>query len=275
MSFVRKFDKDKTEVLLDSKTDVGKFFIGRVRPYVKNGKLFMGIRVNKLDFYSGGNRFLVYDGKSFKYVPKIYGEDGSGSLKPIDIGSFTDNFDKRVEICKRYSSPGSNVEQYERKIIQSFLPHFDRHERIIVLDREIRINDGNGIKVNGIKVDWLLFNTETKQLKFAEVKTDDNKSLHSKENGRFKVENQLDRYSEQYGKNEKLIIEQYKVYVKIVNTLLETSIPAPEKFLDTKAGLAIFKKTGSRINCDLLEKTKAFYGDENNTLESIWNHFDE
>ena len=268
MSFVRKFDNP--EILLDRNTDVGRFFIDFVRPAVMNGKLFMGIRVNKLDFYSGGNRFLVYEGKSFKYVPKIYGEDGSESLKPIDIGSFTDNFDKRVEICKRYSSPGSNAVQYERKIIQNYFPHFDKTERVIVLDREIRINDSNGIKV-----DWLLFNTETKQLKFAEVKTDDNSSLHSKEKGKFKVENQLDNYSVQYEKNEKLIIEQYKVYVKIVNTLLGTSIPEPEKFLDTKAGLAIFKKTSSRINCDLLEKTKAFYGDENNTLESIWDHFAE
>ena len=268
MAFERKFDK--INVLLDPNTDAGKVFIDLVRPAVMSGKLFMGIRVNRLDFYSGGNRFLVFEGKSFKYVPRLYDKDGSKNLKSINIDAFEKDFYKLAEQCKNYSSSNSNAEQYERKIIQNYFPHYDRSENVIVLDREIRINDSSDIKV-----DWLLYNTVKGQLKFVEVKTDDNDSLHRREKGKFKVENQLDSYSVQYGNNEELIIEQYKEYVRILNALLKTSIPEPEKFLDTQAGLAIFKKTGSRINCELLENTKAFYGDENNTLGSIWDHFAE
>ncbi len=266
MSFIRSFNK--SELLLDENTAVGEFFRDFVRPAVKNGTLFMGIRVNRLDFYSGGNRFLVFEGKSFKYVPRIYDKDGSKNLKSINFDAFEKDFYKLAEQCKNYSSSNSNAEQYERKIIQNYFPHYDRSENIIVLDREIRINDSSDIKV-----DWLLYNTVKGQLKFVEVKTDDNASLHRREKGRFKVENQLDSYSVQYGNNEELIIEQYKIYVGILNALLGTSVPEPETFLDTNAGLAIFKKTGSRIDCELLEKTKAFYGDENNTLGSIWDHF--
>ncbi len=270
MAFERKFDK--INVLLDPNTDAGKVFIDLVRPAVLSGKLFMGIRVNRLDFYSGGNRFMIYEGGEFKAVPKIYGTSSEGKPMPVEKAMGNDwkeRFDVLIEKCKNYNAEKS--EQKERKILQKYFPHYDKSEGVIVLDREIRINDGNGKKC-----DWLLYNTETRQLKFVEVKMSDNGDLHHLINGNYIVINQIEEYSNQYRKNETVIIEQYRNYVDILNKLLGISLALPESFLDTDAGLAIFEQPHEHIHQDLIDSIHPFIDEHREvSLEEIWDHFTE
>ena len=232
----------------------------------------MAIRVNKIDFYVGGNRFMEYSGTSFKANLKVFGKGVKSRMINISNVFDTDwmsDVPSLIEKCYNYSSEAA--EQAERKIIQAYFPVFDnKKSRVIVLDREIRINDGNGRKC-----DWLLFDTESKLLKFVEVKTSDNKGIKRHRDGSFDVIAQLNGYSRQYEIHRNQITEQYRDYVGIMNELLSLDLPKPEGLIDASAGLAIF---GCRdeIDPNLIRQVNPFIGEYRPaveaSLEEIWEH---
>ena len=271
--FKRCLKREMIDTLLDINTYEGRIFKTILYPDIMTGKIFMAIRVNKIDFYVGGNRLMEYSGECFKANPRIFGK--SEKSRMIDIRNvfepdWESKFASLVKACYAYSSNGK--EQGERKIMQSYFPVFDNKEaKVIVLDREVRINDGNGRKC-----DWLLFDIESGLLKFVEVKTSDNKEIKPHKDGTFDVIEQLNGYSRQYEANKETITEQYKVYVDSVNELLGLDLPKPDGMFDTKAGLAIF---GDRdeIHPDLIEMQKPFIGEYKpaltSSLEDIWKHF--
>ncbi len=271
--FTRKLDEKKIERLLNRESDHGRFFCDCLAPRIKCGGIFMTIRNNKIDFYVGGNRFLEYSGNGFKANPKIYNQLEQNkmiSVEKVFPKNWEKSLDKYIQKCLHYSSTKSD--QAERKIMQAYFPVYDKQNKVVVLDREIRINDGNGKKC-----DWLLYNNETRELKFVEVKISDHPSLRHNKDNKYEVLKQLNSYSCQYTKHEDRIVEQYKWYVDILNRLLGLSLSSPKKMLDTKAGLAIFK--GKRdVEENLVDQIHPFIGTYlpavQATAEDIWYHFD-
>ncbi len=273
MAFVRILDKKRIERLLDQNTYEGNVFSTVLIPRIMTGQIFMAIRDDKVDFYVGGNCFMSYSGQSFKVNPKIFGKSNINamvsvaSVLPVD---WTDKVDDLVRQCYDYCS--DNSEQTERKIIQAYFPVYDNmKEKVLVLDREIRINDGNGKKS-----DWLLYNADTCQLKFVEVKTGSNKALKKHRDGTFDVSEQLDIYSRQYEKYGTEIVKQYGNYIEILNKLLGLDYKVPVGLLDTKAGLAIFVDD-QEPDKELIRLENPFITtyvpSVSATLADIWNHF--
>ncbi len=153
--FTRTLDEQTIESLLNRESDSGRIFCDYPAPRIKCGEIFIAIRNNKIDFYVWGSRFLEYSGNGFK--AKVF---------PVN---WEKSFDKYIQKSVHYSAAKSD--QAERKIMQAYFPVYDKQNKVVVLDREIRINDGNGKKC-----DWLLYNTETCELKFVEVKISDHPS---------------------------------------------------------------------------------------------------
>ncbi|MBR5089393.1 MAG: hypothetical protein IK093_08190 [Ruminiclostridium sp.] len=272
MSFKRTLYEEIINKLLDDSTDEGRVFKTILYPMVMTGTVFMAVRDNTLDFYVGGNVLLSYRGSSFKYNPKIFGASRESKMICPDA-----SFMKRLENdfqsvwseCYNYCSDGK--EQAERKVMQAYVPVFDRKDPVIVLDREIRLNE-DGDKS---KCDWLLYNTQTRKLKFVEVKLSYNSCLNMHRDGTFDVMKQLDGYSAQYQKYHDNIISQYRNHVKILNRLLGTSLPEPEDMLDTKAGLAVFETERKYAHSDQLsKKVSLFVGTSDTPIKDIWHIFE-
>ena len=273
MAFVRRLDQKRIERLLDINTYEGKIFSSILVPRVMTGQIFMAIRDDKVDLYVGGNCFMSFSGQSFKANPKIFGKSSTSAMVNVDRIfplNWTDIVDDLVRQCYEYSSVNST--QAERKIIQAYFPIYENlNNKIFVLDREIRINDGTGKKC-----DWLLYNTETCQLKFVEVKTGSNKDLMKRSDGTFDVSAQLDVYSRQYAEHSDEIVTQYGKYIEILNKLLGLHFDKPKGLLDTKAGLAVFAGN-QEIDKDLIRLENPFIGiyqpSVSASLTDIWNHF--
>ncbi len=269
MAFKRQLQEKNIEKLLDRNTEEGGIFASLIRPLVMSGQLFMALRVDEIDFYVGGNRFLNYRGGSFRANPNVFGKSDKDTLWEI-VKVFDPGWEKTLfhllSVC--YNRSG---EQKERKIMQAYFPAFDRGDRVIVLDREVRINDGD----RG-KCDWLLYDTDSRRLKFVEVKTDCNREIKRHRDGSFDVVSQLEKYQLQYEKNEMEIVEQYQNYVKIFNRLLGLQLPIPEALADTRAGLAIFGEK-SQIDEELLRLTDPYVGAfepaVTASIDEIWAHF--
>lgn len=274
MGFVRQLDKKRIENLLNKNLAEGRIFTSLLFPYIMAGQIFMAVRNDKVDFYVGGNRFLSYYDGSFKANPKIYGKSEKSKMLQIDSvfeRGWENEFPLLQRQCYEYSSAGSS--QAERKIIQSYFPVYGRRDKVMVLDREIRINDGCGRKC-----DWLLYDTVSRRLKFVEVKMSGNAGLKKHKDGTIDAAAQIDGYSRQYEEHELEIVKQYQNYVDIINELLGIDLPRPEGMLDTRAGLAIF---GAReeINEDLIKQVNPFIGEVPAatltpvSIDEIWKHF--
>ncbi len=272
--FKRCLDRKIISRLLDVDSYEGRIFKSLLYPRIMTGQIFMAVRVDKIDFYVGANRLMEYSGRCYKANAKIFDENETSrmvDIKKVFESGWENDFDSMIEKCYGYTSNGS--EQAERKIIQAFFPVYDRKDKVIVLDREIRINDGNGRKC-----DWLLYNTGAGLLKFVEVKTADNSGIKRHENGTFDVTAQLAGYERQYETHKEKITEQYQGYVDIINDMLKIQLPKPAGMLDTKAGLAIFGNK-KEIHPELIRKHDPFMGEYKpeitSSLEDIWNHFDQ
>ena len=272
MSFIRNLDDHIINNFLDPDTNEGMIFTECLYAYVITGTVFMAVRDNTLDFYVGGNVFLSYRGSSFKYNPKIFGASQESKMIRPDasfLKRLENDFQSVWSECYNYSSGGK--EQAERKVMQAYIPVFDKKDPVIVLDREIRINEDG----NKTKCDWLLYNTQTRKLKFVEVKLSTHKCLQKRRDGNFDVVDQLYKYSAQYEKYHDNIIAQYRNYVKILNRLLGTSLPEPEDMLDTKAGLAVFETERKYAHSDKLsKKVSLFVGTSDTPIKDIWHIFE-
>ncbi len=272
MGFERRLDDKAITRLLDKNTEEGRIYASLLMPAIMKGQIFMAIRVNRVDFYVGGNCFMSYSTGSFKANRRIFRENEANGM--LRIGKvfpkgWEQSFGSLLNQCCSYHTEGSD--QAERKIMQSYFPVYDRNDPVIILDREIRINNGNGKKC-----DWLLYDTGSARLKFVEVKISSNAALKKHRDGHFDVIDQLEGYSSQYKRHAPEIVKQYRNYVSILNELLSLSLPLPEGMLDTQAGLAIFGDRGA-VDTNLVELVKPFIGAYqpaiSASIEEIWTHF--
>jgi hypothetical protein len=194
-------------------------------------KVFLTIRKNSLGFYHKGGRLFKFAHNEFethfKYASVIaensndYITEGELSKFKL-ISDFSVNYKRIKENCARYSGVESlGVSEIYHKY--SYLSK----ENIVVLDIEVSFESNKG--KDGPKqdrIDILLFNKETRTLKFIEAKHYSNPEIWS--TGTPEVIGQIKRYEDQIKqKKETEIIPAFNEYVTRINEIFGSSLPYP------------------------------------------------
>lgn len=234
--FERRFEKD-LNALKGSQKELWQ----ELKKLVESGEVFPAIRKDELHFYYKGGTLFKFSGSSFKRnraylaygenkfrLPSAesldYAAEGTFENRLID-GNFVNNLELfMAENKAKFSKDDDSGTAKERKILSdlypaSFLPD---NSEIVVLDIEVRINDGS---TNGQrKCDLVLLNNETSEIMFVEgkISTDSrmrisNPSIKNPPEVVLQVEN----YSELIKMNESDIEAAYVNYTRIIKGLFK------------------------------------------------------
>ncbi|QGQ22367.1 hypothetical protein F1728_06625 [Gimesia benthica] len=220
-------------------------FQNHLLPDIKKGIVFPAVRGGKIDFYHLGRKLFSFDGKSFrsniKYLVVLdqnrngeVTEKGFQKLKLCQ--SFEDGYQQIKKNTKLYVDPES---EQVSKVCKRHSYFLDSTGPIIVLDIELSLTAQEEDRTAD-RIDLILLNQESKQIRFFEVKTFKNKEL-KEANGHIPVVGQIGRYKEQLAneKRYKYLLESYLEYVEIINMLFGIKIPQPES-IDRDVDLLIF-----------------------------------
>lgn len=219
-----------------------KLFAERLRPDIEKGTVFPAIRGNYLDFYYKGGKLFSYQ-KEFsthkKYASAIkskreYISELDLQQKIELITNFFDGYEQIKENCSLYS--GVEAEGVSR--IYHKYPFTDNSLDIVVLDIEIAFRAKTKERTQD-RIDILLLNKKTQQLRFYEAKHYSNSGLWATEGIPPKVVSQIERYEGQIERETTAILSQYCNYVRIVSNLFGCGLPEP-KSKDNKVTLLVF-----------------------------------
>ncbi|MCD4748696.1 MAG: hypothetical protein K8R59_04910 [Thermoanaerobaculales bacterium] len=236
----------------------------KLGPDIRSGKVFPALRAKSVDFYHGGGRVFSYDGKRFKTHVKyasVMMRTGKADyvsetdLKGEDcrlITDFSEGYERIRENCGLYSGlEARGVSQvYSRHSCLRFT------ETVVMLDIEIALGgteedpglNNDDLRSNRNRLDLLLFNTETKTLRFCEAKHFANPELWAPSDTP-KVVQQLKRYGSAIEKNLQLLLGEYQHYVKVLNEQFlgdgSRRLPEPEQ-IETRPFLFVFGYDGSQ-----------------------------
>ena len=237
----KKFERKLEQSVIDrlNENDLWK---DHLKADCKNEGVFFAIRNNNIGFYHKGGRLFRFDEKDgfkthIKYASVIEKAIIGDYLTQEElkesklISDFSSNYKRIQENCALYSGEeAQGVSEIYHKY--SYLSS----NKIIVLDIEVSFEAIE--KENGQdRIDILLFDTETKTLKFVEAKHFSNSEIWSKTTP--KVIEQIEKYEKQIKVKKTEIIKAYTEYVKIVNNIFDTTLPPPVDVED-KVTLLIF-----------------------------------
>lgn len=280
MNFKRNFNDID---ILTTVPPAANLFANFLKPDCEKQNVFLTIRNGYLDFYHKGGRLFKFDKKGFhthiKYAAVIEkkGEDylTQDKLKYYKLASdFSKSYFRIKENCANYSG----LEALGVSDLYHKYSYLSENKKIVVLDIEVSFKSQEDDKKQD-RIDILLFNLETKELKFVEAKHYSNKEIISTK--KPDVIGQIERYKRQIKDNKPYIIPQYRNYVKILNDIFGTKLPAPEKVCK-EVTILIFgfdqdQKNG-RLK-KLILKNKVYNGCkvfpmgnvEDIVLENLWN----
>lgn len=235
--FTKKLDSVTIDRLRDD-----RLFIEKLKPDIEKGTVFPAIRVGRVDFYHKGGKLFSYV-KEFsthkKYASAIRSDSDYISESDLQqevkvITSFSDGYEQIKENCSLYS--GAEAEGVSR--IYHRYPFTNNDLDIVVLDIEISFKAKSEERSQD-RIDILLFNKKTQQLRFYEAKHYSNSELWAAKGASPRVVSQIHRYEEQIHEEDKDILSQYCNYVRIVNSLFGCDLPKPER-IDEKVTLLVF-----------------------------------
>lgn len=149
------------------------------------------------------------------------------------ITDFKNNYSRIKENCGLYSG----IEALGVSEIYHKYSYLSRNN-IVVLDIEISfeaLEKTNGEKQD--RIDILLYDLNTRTLKFVEAKHYSNPEIWS--NSTPKVISQIKKYETQIKTNKTEIIAAYKNYMEAINYVFDLELPLPEK-VEEKVTLLIF-----------------------------------
>jgi hypothetical protein len=193
-----------------------------LRPDMESGEVFLAMRGDSIAFYYKGGLLFSYKrlgGKytfvtNRKYIPFL---SAKKYISEVDLGSpflqagFAD--------CEVYEGIKERVEVYggEERVGVSYLvkqasPYFTQYQgsrKVVCIDTEIY----PGIKQKDDRIDLLLFNTETRTMRFIEAKHFNNQELRSRKDGTNKVVNQINRYTRWAKESGVAILDSYATYI--------------------------------------------------------------
>ena len=231
----RKLEKSIKDNLLGS-----SLWINELANDCENQKAFLAIRDDKVGIYHKGGLLFCFDKKGFKthikYAAaldpnrkKYLTEDELTNLRMTP--NFERNYDRIKENCSKYSG----VEASGVSAIYERSPYFSNID-IVVLDIEVSFESFSE-ESNQDRIDLLLFNTKTKELKFVEAKHYSNKDIWSTKTP--KVIQQITRYENQINQRYSHILSEYEEYIKTLFEIFGINLPYPTK-IDPKVTLLIF-----------------------------------
>lgn len=206
-----------------------------------NGEcVFPAIRNDGIHFYYKGSRIFTYSNK-FRTHFKFLQPDGCNDYVSLnDVHSI--NFEKMSFInlydgIKRNGSKYAGVESQGISSLYSKNSYVGKHKGVVVLDVEFRFNKKD-------RVDLLLYNIDTKTLMFVEAKHFTNSELWSSKDGNRKVVNQLNKYTDDIGNGEEIIVN-YNHYIKNIKDIFNIKLPPAEHCIPY-CGLYVFGFDGDQ-----------------------------
>lgn len=235
--FKRNLDPSVIERLRDS-----KLYTEKLKPDIDSGVVFPAVRGGYIDFYYKGGRLFTFQ-KQFsthrKYASVIKAKGDYVSEADIQnrvklITDFCDGYDQIKENCSLYS--GVEAEGVSR--LYHDYPFVKHNLSVVALDIEVSFEATSEGRTQD-RIDLLLFNQETCQLRFYEAKHFSNGELWATEGNAPKVVSQIKRYQGHIAANGDHILTQYCDYVKIMNDLLNCNLPEPTS-IDGKVTLFVF-----------------------------------
>ena len=231
---------------------------------IKTGEVFPAVRGNTIDFYYKGGKLFGFDRKGFhthiKYAAVLkhnrdsVTENELENLQPIQ--NFAKGYDRIKENCALYSGvEAAGVSNIYHKF--SYAKAQQQHDTV-VLDIEVCFAKSADEKNEGKsrdRIDLLLLNKKEGLLRFYEAKHYSNPELWGKEG----VSNQISRYEKQIC-NKDQIIEQYRRYITIVNSLFGVELPTAKLNIDPKVSLLVFgfdrDQLRGRVKDELVDSMK-------------------
>jgi hypothetical protein len=235
--FRRDLNLDVIKRLRDS-----RLYTEKLKPDIDAGVVFPAIRDGYIDFYHNGGRLFTFK-QNFsthrKYASVIKSKNDYVSEADIAkrvklITDFCDGYEEIKENCSLYS--GVEAEGVSR--LYHKYPFTKNDVPVVVLDIEVSF-EARSKDRNQDRIDILLFNKDTQQLRFYEAKHYSNGELWAAEGNPPKVVSQIKRYQEHIAVNGDHILSQYCNYVRIMNDLLGCNLPEP-KSIDEKVTLFVF-----------------------------------
>jgi hypothetical protein len=219
-----------------------KLFTERLEPDIQKRNVFPAIRQGRVDFYhKGGKIFSYQNGFSThkKYASAIrsnsdYISESDLQQKVKVITNFFDGYEQIKENCSLYSW----VEAEGISRIYHKYPFTNNDLVVVVLDIEISF-EAKSEERSQDRIDILLFNKKTQELRFYETKHYSNSELWAVEGTSPRAVSQIQQYEEQIQEKGKDILSEYCNYVRIVNDLFGCGLPEP-KSIDNKVTLLVF-----------------------------------
>lgn len=235
--FRRNLRSGVIERLLDS-----KLYTDKLKPDIDVGAVFPAIRDGYIDFYHNGGRLFTFK-KNFsthrKYASVIKSEGDYVSEADIAKGvelvtDFCDGYEHIKENCSLYSG----VEAGGVSSLYHKYPFSKPDLSVVVLDIEVSFEAKSKGRTQD-RIDILLLNRDTIQLRFYEAKHYSNGELWAAEGNPPKVVSQIKRYQEHIATKGDQILSQYCNYVRIVNDLLGCNLSEPTS-IDEEVTLFVF-----------------------------------
>ena len=235
------FKKDLSGITIDRlRRDM--LFTEKLEPDIKGGTVFPAIRVERVDFYHKGGKIFSYrDGfrTHKKYASAIransdYISESDLQKKAQVITDFCDGYEQIKENCSLHS--GVEAEGVSR--VYHKYPFTNHDSGVVVLDIEISF-EAKSEERSQDRIDILLFNKTTQQLRFCEAKHYSNSDLWAVEGTSPRAASQIQRYEEQIQGEGKGILSAYCNYIRIVNDLFRCGLPEPKR-IDDQVTLLVF-----------------------------------
>lgn len=211
---------------------------------IRSGKVFPAIRGGKIDFYHFGRKLFSFNGREFRtnvaylvgFQDRPNGEVSEKAFKKLKLcSSFENGYPQIKDNTKRYSDPES------KQVADLWNNHsccLNELRRFSVLDIELSLTATVSDRSSD-RIDLILFDSESKEIRCFEVKTFKNKELRKKA-GRVPVVDQIARYRKQIEKRREELLACYAQYVEIVNMLCDLRIPKPRS-ISERVDLVVFE----------------------------------
>ena len=220
--------------------------------------VFPAVRKDRIDFYYKGGKLFSYYGKDgfkthHKYASVIKFDKknpyvSDGSLQAID--NFLEGYERIKENCSLYS--GVEASGVARISGQYSCAKKNKRHNVVVLDIEVSLKreketDDPEPKKNerskSDRIDLLLFDTDSCQLRFFEAKDFSNSEIRAVTDRTPKIVKQMKRYKTQLNSKtvRKELLSAYSVHVDVINQLfdLKEFLPTPQD-IDPVPRLLVF-----------------------------------
>ena len=221
----------------------------KLEPDCRSGDVFLAIREDYISFYHQGGGLFTFDKNGFKTHVKYAAvadvkKDtyiSEGQLEKIQlIKTFAgEGYGQIKKNCALYS--GEEAEGVANLLKKNSYLH---GKGIFVLDTEVAFARPEGEQD---RIDILLYDNDSRTLRFVEAKHFSNGDLWSKSTP--KVVEQIARYEEQLECHKDELIDEYGKYIDGLNQIFGISLNAPKGY-DVNISLLIFGFDGAQKDSD-------------------------